>query len=184
VVKTFVMEKDGKVFTFSFNRPSESAMQRKFMKVDDFLTKLNHTLKILQERHRSYLSRVDAEIENIKAKIKDCENQLLILHSPEFQKWLDDQREEEVLAYAKAEDFLMNYIGLEAYAELMEKDELVFESITHEIFKITRFGLVYKQNELKQFHPVCMIKPKQLPLPDFIVSALTTLKENPNLWRR
>jgi len=100
-----------------------------------------------------------------------------VLNSEEFQKWLNEQRVDEVEAHAKAEDFMREYLGLEAYAQLMEKGELLFE-VQKEEWKITRYGLVYRKQD-ETFNPVCVIRPKELPIPDFVVSALTTLKENP-----
>jgi len=175
--KIFVKEVDGTLVQFAFTRPSETSRARKFSEIREELIKLRKRLSNLDRRRADYVFKVDEEIKNVKGEIKICEDQLLVLNSPEFQKWLDEQRVDEVEAYAKAEDLMREYLGLETYARLIEQGELIFE-VQHETWKITSHGLVYrKQGE--EFSPVCVIRPKELPVPDFIVSALTTLKENP-----
>ena len=173
------MEKVGdRLITFAFTRPSETSRARKVNEFQGRLEKLKRTLRNLEIRRKDYLTKIDGKIEYTKEEIVEAEDHLLVLNSPEFQKWLDEQRMDEVQAYAKAEHFMREYLGLKVYARLMEQGELVFE-VQEETWKITRYGLVYRK-EGEQFNPVCVVRPKELPIPDFVVSALTTLKENPN----
>jgi len=180
--KVFLKKVDDVIVTLAFTRPSETSRARKVSEVQSNLEKSNRALRRLELKKKDYVHRVDNQIEDIKNEIKEYEAYLQILHSDEFQNWLDEQRQDEVEAYARAEDLMRQYLGLEAYATLMEKGELVFE-VEEKTFKITRYGLVYEKQD-EEFQPRCVLRPKELPIPDHIVSVLTTLKENPNLWRR
>lgn len=176
--KVFLKKMGERIISFAFTRPSESGRARKVNQFQDKLEKLTRSLRKLNLRRREYLSKIDSKIEAVEDEIEECKDHLVVLHSEEFQQWINDQRQDEVEAYANAEHFMQEHLGLDVYAQLMEKGELIFE-VEEKTFKITRYGLFYERQENGEFRPKCVVRPKELPLPDFVVSVLETIKHDP-----
>lgn len=179
-VKSFIQTVDGEVVTLRFKAVSDGAMTRMINELQYELGKLSRRLIKLQ-----------AEKDSISAKIGAAEKEQTIIKrklgvfsSDEFKKWLDEQKreierrkQEETVAFARADDFLRRHVGDKVYAQLVKKGEIVFNGGKSGVFKINQFGQVYRSRD-GEFHPVCVIRPK-LPIPDQILAILTTLREDP-----
>lgn len=176
--KVFLKKINDRIISFAFTRPSESGRARKVNEYQGKLEKLTRSLRNLQLRRKEYVSKIDSKIEATEEEIEECKDHLVVLHSEEFQQWINEQRQDEVEAYANAEHFMKEHLGLDAYAQLMEKGELIFEA-EEKTFKITRYGLFYERQENGEFRPRCVVRPRELPLPDYVVSVLETIKHEP-----
>jgi len=124
-----------------------------------------------------------AQIEANNKKIGELELELATFNSPEVLAWIERRErqlaeererrmEEKREANRRARTFLCEYIGEEAYAELRNKGFLEFEGSDGRAYKIDSKGQLYRGGSR-----VCVIHPRSLPLPDFIISVLTTVKE-------
>jgi len=134
--------------------------------------------------------RLKAQIEANNKKIGELELELATFNSPEVLGWIERKerqivetrerrREERKEANQRARTFLREYIGEEAYAELRNKGFLEFEGGDGRNYRINSKGQLYCGSSR-----VCVIHPQNLPLPDFVISVLTTVKEGQLVRRR
>ena len=128
-------------------------------------------------------------IEANNKKIGKLELELATFNSPEVVAWIETRereiaaerekrKEERKEANRRAKTFLREYIGEEAYAQLKRQGFLEFEGRDGRGYRIDSKGQLYRGGSR-----VCVIHPRSLPLPDFIISVLTTVKEG-RLQRR
>jgi len=149
-----------------------------------------HALKARKTRLEGEILRLgieqrelNAEIKSNTHKIKDLEIELATFNSIEVLAWMQQKekehalereriRQERILANQRAKTFLREYIGEEAYAQLREKGSIKFSGKDGRTYEITSKGVLYRGNSR-----VCVVHPRNLPLPDFVISVLTTVKE-------
>ncbi len=183
MAKIFIQkDDDGRLLTIEFRALSDSAVARKITEIqNEIRLSKNRLEKLLRQK-----SNLDAKIcseENDKATFAA---ELTVFDSENFKQWLAVQKAdlearkmEHATAYAKADIFLKEHLGDKIYAQLVETGELTFENSDNDTFKITLDGRVFRK-EGDGFEPICVIRPKELPIPDTILAILTTLKEEPN----
>lgn len=182
MTKTFIQTVDGEAVTLRFKSAvSDSAVARIINECQYELGKISRRLNKLYGEKDA----ISAKVQAIEKEQKFVQKKLGVFSSAEFKKWLEEQkrelereRQEESVAYAKADDFLMRQIGEVAYARLSKSGELIFKGDSGKIFKITQYGQVYKQRD-GDWNPLCVIRPK-IPVPEQILAILTTLREDPN----
>ena len=142
-------------------------------------TRVEGKILDLERDQRSH----ESEIKRNAKKIKELELELATFNSPEVLAWIHErekqlalkrerQREQKIEANQRAKAFLHEYLGEEAYAELMKKGSLAFCGKDGRSYEITSKGVLYRGTKR-----MCVIHPRNLPLPDFIISVLTTVKE-------
>ena len=139
----------------------------------------NKLEQLILKRHDWILSH-KREIARWQRDLEEHETQLRVLNSKEVQDYLEELKQQKKIAEAKAEEFLREYLGSEAYEELKTKGQLTFEE-RNQIWKIKKDGTLLRRTKRKgnRFRKVCVLKQSGLPLPDFIASVLTTLKARP-----
>jgi len=142
-------------------------------------TRLEGRILDLQEEQRSH----ERQIKRNVKEINELELELATFNSPEVLEWIQERekqvalererkKQERILANQRAKTFLREYIGETAYSQLMKKGFLEFTGKDGRDYKITSKGILLRGN-----NRLCMIHPRNLPLPDFILSVLTTVKE-------
>ena len=160
------------VFVVGFKKLSLSALKAR-------KTRLEGEILRLHRRQRSLKNQIDSN----NNTIKELEFELVTFNSPEVEKWVQEKekelalekerkRQEKIVANQRAKTFLREYIGEEAYAQLRKEGSIKFTGRDGRTYEIDRKGTLYRGSSR-----VCVIHPRNLPLPDFIVSVLTTVKE-------
>ena len=152
------------------------------------ITKKSLTWRQLEHYRNNLTSRIGrltqelVDTENkaneIKQQIKSSDDELTKLRSKEVEDIINQQKENERLANQRALDLLREHIGTKAYLELTEKHRIFW---THKDtkYKMNDKGSVFRK-EGKEWKQLCIIKPRQLPLPDSILAILVSVKDNPS----
>ena len=123
------------------------------------------------------------DIEEYQRRISLLEKQREDLNDPIVETIIERYNEMRRLAKMKAEDFLKEFLGESTYNDLRSKRFITFIANDKRTYKIDLKGNVYRRVG-SSFEKLCVIRPRDLPLPDFIASALTTVKERPYAFRR
>lgn len=142
-------------------------------------TRLEGEILRLQRMQRE----LSAEIKQNTKTIKELEFELATFNSQEVLEWIqrrekelalekERKKQERILANQRAKAFLREYIGEEAYTQLTKKGSLEFSGRDGRSYTLNSKGVLYRGSSR-----VCVIHPRNLPLPDFIISVLTTVKE-------
>jgi len=142
-------------------------------------TRLEGQILDLQNEQRN----LEHQIKKNSQTIQQLESELATFNSPEAIEWMERREHELVLqrerkrkakieANQRARQFLREYIGEKPYNQLNKKGFIEFQGKDHQTYRIDRKGGLYRHGKR-----LCMIHPRNLPLPDFIVGILTTVKE-------
>jgi len=142
-------------------------------------TRLEGLILNLQAEQRH----LEHQIKNNAKTIQQLELELTTFNSPEAIGW--EQRKERELILARerkrkelleakqrAKTFLKEYIGEEAFKCLNKQGFIEFKGRDNRTYRINRKGTLTREGKT-----LCMVRPRSLPLPDFITSVLTTVKE-------
>jgi len=143
-------------------------------------TRLEGKILELQQEQR----RLERQIKDNVKEINELEFELATFNSPKILQWIHEREkaialererknQERILANQRAKTFLREYIGEVAYIQLMKKGSLEFTGKDGRKYAVTSKGVLYRGS-----NRLCVIHPRNLPLPDFILSVLTTVKEN------
>jgi len=142
-------------------------------------TRLEGEILRLQREQRE----LSAQIKRNTKTINELEFELATFNSQEVLRWIqrrekelalekEQKKQERILANKRAKAFLREYIGEEAYAQLTKEGSLEFSGRDGRTYRINSKGVLFRGSSR-----VCVIHPRNLPLPDFIISILTTVKE-------
>lgn len=142
-------------------------------------TRLENQIMEIQNSQRHH----ERELKNNAILLQSLEHQLLTFNSPEAMEWerfmeqkLADEREkkkqEKQEANNKAKQLLHEYLGDESYKVLMKKGRINFTGNDGRTYQVTKKGELLRDSKR-----LCMIHPRNLPLPDFIIAIMTTVKE-------
>ena len=142
-------------------------------------TRLEGQILDLQDEQRN----LECQIKKNSQTIQQLESELTTFNSPEAIEWMKRREHELVLqrerkrkakqeANQRAKQFLREYIGEEQYNQLIKQGYIEFEGKDRRTYRIKKEGGLYRDGKR-----LCMIHPRNLPLPDFIVGILTTVKE-------
>ena len=127
------------------------------------MTQLNaDDVKKLKKKTRNRLMR----LHDAMKEINELETLLASLNSEEVTTWVKE-------ADAKACAFLCELLGDQLYKELQTKGEISY-NVNNTRFKITKAGSVFRGRSRT---PLCIIRDKDLPLPDYISALLVNLRE-------
>lgn len=142
-------------------------------------TRLENQIMEIQNAQRQH----EIELKDNAKLLQSLEHQLSTFNSIEAIKWerymkqkLADEREqknrEKQEANNKAKQLLREYLGDESYTILMKKGKISFTGNDGRPYQVTKKGELLRDNKR-----LCMIHPRNLPLPDFIIAIMTTVKE-------
>lgn len=122
-------------------------------------------------------------IEENQRRISQLERQLEDLDDPIVNTIIERFNEQRRMAQMKAEDFLKEFLGEPVFNDLQKQKHITFVANDKRTYKIDRKGNVFRKSG-SSFERLCVIRPRDLPLPDFIASVITTVKERPRMFRR
>lgn len=120
----------------------------------------------------------EIEIQNLKAEIEQEEKSLQLLNGPLIEAYLVKEKVAQEEIQRKAQDVLKECIGEELYGKLQENKKIMFTAKDGMTYKIENNGKVYRKVE-KEWKLLCIIRPGNLPLPDFLLAMFVNLRENP-----
>jgi len=144
-------------------------------------------------------SQLDSRSQTMAYEIGNLNKQILALTSNEAKKIIADaehqkevdaqkRREENEKRLMKqhigtlnAEQIMLEFFGQDIHDRFMEQRELIFDAKDGDTYKINAEGTVFKKED-EGWKPVCLIRPRELPLPDFIISAITSVKNFPETY--
>jgi len=128
-------------------------------------------LRVKRNRLISELNEVEAAVEKVNGFLE--ENQ-----SPEIDGYIQRYEEQKAKAGERAEAFLRDFLGEEGYAEFRKDGFLELQDTLGESWRVYSDGTAMRW-ENGNFRRVCVIRQRELPLPDHIVSVVQTIREQP-----
>ena len=122
----------------------------------------------------------DAEIgiAEKQRELMEVEEQRKFMDSPTVQGYIAKEKQRLADIQAKAQAALKECIGDELYAKLQEQKRIIFTASDNLTYKIESTGRVYRRVE-KEWKLLCIIRPQNLPLPDFLLAMFVNLREHP-----
>jgi len=142
------------------------------------ISKRRRTLQLKIVRLTQSIQDKEIEIHNTKLEIEQEEKNLAILNSPIVESFLAKEKIKQEEIQNKAQTILKDCIGEEFYSKLQQNKKIVFTAKDNITYKIENNGKVYRKIE-KDWKLLCIIRPKNLPLPDFLLAMFVNLRENP-----
>jgi hypothetical protein len=132
-------------------------------------------------RVRDEIAELRLKIGSEEKKLQGLELELKQLSTPEVNAYIMKLQKERAEAHAKALSLMQEVLGKELFSGLQDKKWCSFTAKDGGFYKITSQGYVFRRinNEWKK---LCIIRPKELPLPDFVLSALINVRENPKKY--
>jgi hypothetical protein len=132
-------------------------------------------------RIRDDIAELRLQISNKEKKLQLSELELKQLSTPEVNAYVDKLKRERAEAHEKALALMREVLGNELFGELQNKKWCSFTAKDGGLYKITSQGYVFRRinNEWKK---LCIIRPKELPLPDFVLAALINVREKPKQY--
>jgi len=181
-LKTLAIKVGEEVVSFSFRRFSKRV-------VEEEVARINHKVALIKRKK----DQLDVRSQAFQREIDSLNKQLLALTSESVKALLEEElREEEKrkiekhLAYLNAEQIMKEFFSPAAYEQFMMEGEHVFLANDGHAYKIIRTGTVFREETkdgTQTWIPVCLIRPRELPLPDFIVAAITSVKNQPQAYQ-
>lgn len=126
----------------------------------------------------------DAEISitNMKREIAQAEEKRKILEGPLVQAYIVKEKQRQTEIQIKAQTILKECIGDDLYNKLQEKRKIVFTAKDNQTYKIEANGRIFRQVE-KDWRLLCIIRPQDLPLPDFLLALFVSIREHPTNYQ-
>jgi predicted nuclease with TOPRIM domain len=143
---------------------------KSLVKPDGILAKkarLERTILSLQE-----------EVRMMQNRISKLQPELEFYNSDAVQKVLQKEKFRKEEAEIRAQELLRQYIGAQNFDILKEKKFLRFEAKDGRRYKLSIHGDVWRDIN-GEWKRLCIIRPRNLPLPDIVIAVLVNLKENP-----
>jgi polyhydroxyalkanoate synthesis regulator phasin len=122
------------------------------------------------------------KINRLEKEIIALEEQLKTLNSPIVEAILQKHAQEQKEIEAKSQEILRELVGEELYQQLQTRKSLIFTAKDNLTYKIKRNGKIYRRVG-KEWEQLCIVRPQELPLPDFITSLFFCVKENPTNYK-
>jgi len=177
-LKIISVKVDDEVVSVSLNRLSKSSMEQE-------IARLQHKKYLLEKKKHS----VDLRSQEFQHEINNINKQILALNSPECKKIIEETEQKKQLdlikrhiAQLNAEQIMLEFFGQDVHDRFLEEREYVFEANDGVTYKIIPEGTVFRQKD-NDWEPLCLIRPRELPLPDFIVSAIVSIKNQPETYQ-
>jgi len=130
---------------------------------------------------RDRIADLKLEIHTEEKKLEQLQSELAKLSTPEVQNYVQKLQKERAEAEAKAMALLKEVIGKELFSTLQEKTWCSFTANDGGTYKITSRGNMFRKIN-KEWKQLCIIRPQDLPLPDFVLAALINVREQPKKY--
>jgi hypothetical protein len=121
-------------------------------------------------------NRLSAELNEVEAEMKRVQGFLDEGQNPEVDGYIQRYEEQKAKAGERAEAFLRDFLGEEGYAKFRKAGFLELQDTLGESWRIYADGTAMRW-ENGNFRRVCVIRQRELPLPDHIVSVVQTIRE-------
>jgi hypothetical protein len=128
-------------------------------------------LRIARNRLITQLDEVEAAVEKVQVFLEENQN-------PEIDVYIQRYEEQKAKAGERAEAFLRDFLGEEGYAKFRKAGFLELQDTLGETWRIYADGTAMRM-ENGSWRRVCVIRQRELPLPDHIVSVVQTIREQP-----
>jgi len=122
------------------------------------------------------------QLKTIREKIEAKERLLRQLNSRKVNNHVKRMLRKEEIMKEKSQKLLRHFIGSVAYAALQRQKFITYTNKDGFTFRIYRDGGIFRKDAIG-FQELCIIRPKDLPLPDFIISMLVNLRQNSKRFR-
>jgi hypothetical protein len=135
----------------------------------------------LRRHNQDEIAELRLKIGTSEKKLQTLEVELKQLSTPEVNAYILKLEKERAEAHAKALALMKEVLGQELFSGLQDKKWCTFTAKDGGSYKITSQGYVFRRinNEWKK---LCIIRPKELPLPDFVLAALINVREKPKSY--
>jgi len=130
---------------------------------------------------RAEIQDLQIEQNRKEQQIISLEQKLKELSTPLVDSLIEQEKERLKRIREKAQELLKETVGEEVYAVLQEKGYFKFTAKDNITYKITKHGGIYRKCG-KEWKQLCIIKPSDLPLPDFILSLFINIREHPKKY--
>lgn len=142
------------------------------------ITTRKRTLQLKIVRLRQRIQDKEMELQQLRDSISQEEKNLATLNTPVVDSYLAREKVAQEEIQQKAQNILKECIGEELYIKLQENKKIIFTAKDGITYKIEENGKVYRKVE-KQWKLLCIIRPQNLPMPDFLLAIFVNLRENP-----
>lgn len=140
-------------------------------------TRTEGKLRKLRREYNVYMDKA----RKIGFDIEGLERVLEEIGKPEVEEFMERYAAQKVEAEARAEEFLREFLGDEGYADFKEQGWLQLEDKNGDSWRVHADGSAYRWID-GGFKRVCILKQRGLPLPDHIVSVVTSIRERPESY--
>jgi len=137
-------------------------------------------IRIISTRHK--IQDVYLKINSLEKELANAEEQLKLLNSPIVEILLQKHKQEQAEIEAKSQQILRELIGDDLYGELQTRKSMIFTAKDNLTYKIEQCGKIYRRIG-KDWEQLCIIRPSELPLPDFITALFFCVKEQPHQYK-
>ena len=128
-------------------------------------------LRMARNRLITQLDEVEAAVEKVQGFLEENKN-------PEIDVYIQRYEEQKAKAGERAEAFLRDFLGEEGYSKFRKAGFLELKDTLGETWRIYADGTAMRW-ENGNWRRVCVIRQRELPLPDHIVSVVQTIREQP-----
>ena len=132
-------------------------------------------------RIRDGIAESRLKIASEERKLQTSESELKQLSTPEVNAYILKLQKERAEAHAKALALMKEVLGKEIFDELQDKKWCTFTAKDGGLYKITSQGYVFRKIN-SEWKKLCIIRQKELPLPDFVLAALINVREKPKSY--
>ena len=142
-------------------------------------TRLQGKLRKLRREHGYHADKareIGFDIAGVERLLEEC-------NKPEIDEFLERWADKKAEAEARAEEFLREFLGDEGYADFKRLGWLKLEDRNGDTWKVEADGSAYKFVE-GGFKRICIVRSRGLPLPDHIISVVTSIRERPDNYSR
>ena len=128
-------------------------------------------LRMARNRLITQLDEVEAAVEKVQVFLEENQN-------PEVDGYIKRYEEQKAKAGERAEAFLRDFLGEEGYIKFRKDGFLELQDTLGECWRVYSDGTAMRWED-GSLRRVCVIRQRELPLPDHIVSVVQTLREQP-----
>jgi len=111
-------------------------------------------------------------------ELKSLETELGEYNSPVVSNYMAQMEAMKDKAERRAQELLREFVGEIAYKQIQKKGSVAFTAKDGLKYRVNGKGHVFRGDRR-----LCIIRPSQLPLPDFVIAALVNVREQPNRFR-
>lgn len=142
-------------------------------------TRTKTKLRKLRREHSYHVDKareIGFEVEGLERLHEECVK-------PEVEAFVERWQAQKAEADARAEEFLKEFLGVEGYAEFRRQGWLQVEDRNGDTWRIHADGETFKWMD-GRLERVCILRNRGLPLPDHIISVVTSIRERPESYAR